>query len=169
MIMSVPSPALRLRVSSVAESRLRARHPWLFADSIREQNREGVLGELAAVYDRRDRFLALGLFDPGSPIRVRMLLAGKPQKIDEAWWEQRLVQAVKRREGLFDAQTTGYRILHGENDGWPGLVLDRYDTTLVLKCYTAAWFPRLEQIRTLIQRCSVRNNSCCALAGMFRS
>src|ERR1039458_2481624 len=42
-------------------------------------------------------------------------------------------------------ETTGYRLIHGESDGWPGLVLDRYDTTLVLKLYTAAWLPRLDE------------------------
>jgi 23S rRNA (cytosine1962-C5)-methyltransferase len=47
---------------------------------------------------------------------------------------------------LFDAQTTGYRCLNGESDGWPGLALDRYDQTLVLKIYTAAWLPRLAEI-----------------------
>src|SRR5205823_3146313 len=54
------------------------------------------------------------------------------------------------RRGLFDAQTTGYRWIHGESDGWPGLVLDRYDSTLVLKLYTAAWLPRLEPIVALV-------------------
>jgi len=142
---SAPS-LLRLRVSPVAESNLRAGHPWLFAGSIRDQNREGRLGELAAIYDRKDQFLAIGLFDPESPIRVRVLHAGKPQKLDDAWWHARLHQALARRDGLFDAQTNGYRLIHGESDGWPGLVLDRYDRTLALKLYTAAWLPRLAGI-----------------------
>ena len=62
-----------------------------------------------------------------------------------------LDQALARREGLFDANTTGYRLIHGESDGWPGLVLDRYDTTLVLKIYTAAWLPWLDEILALFQ------------------
>ena len=77
---------LRLRVTGAAESILRAGHPWLFAESIRDQNRDGRLGELAVVYDRKDRFLAVGLFDPDSPIRLRVLNAGKPRSIDAAWW-----------------------------------------------------------------------------------
>src|SRR4051794_18194080 len=121
------SASLRLRVTANAESILRAGHPWLFAESIREQNREGQLGELAVIYDRKDRFLAVGLFDPDSPIRLRVLHAGKPQKLDSEWWAERLGQALKRRRGLFDEQTTGYRCINGESDGWPGLVLDRYD------------------------------------------
>src|SRR3989442_12714177 len=100
-----PPPRLRLRVTASAESIMRSGHPWLFAESILEQNREGRLGELAVIYDRRDRFLALGLFDPGSPIRVRLLHAGQPRVVDRNWWANRLELALKRRRGLFDAQT----------------------------------------------------------------
>ena len=142
---------LRLRITAAAESIVRSGHPWLFADSIHEANRAGQLGELAVIYDRQDKFLAIGLFDPDSPIRVRILHAGKPTTIDAAWWQARLDQALVRREGLFDANTTGYRLIHGESDGWPGLVLDRYDTTLVLKIYTAAWLPRLDGLLALFQ------------------
>jgi len=143
-------PRLRLRVTAAAESSLRSGHPWLFAESIQEQNRPGRLGELGVIYDRRNCFLALGLFDPDSPIRLRVLRAGKPQVIDRAWWSGQLDQALQRRQGLFDDQTTGFRWINGENDGWPGLVLDRYDQTLVLKLYTAAWLPRWEEIAGLI-------------------
>jgi 23S rRNA (cytosine1962-C5)-methyltransferase len=83
---TAPLPRLRLRVTATAETIIRSGHPWLFADSIREMNRPGRLGELAVVFDRNDRFLAIGLFDPGSPIRVRMLHAGRPASIDPAWW-----------------------------------------------------------------------------------
>lgn len=144
------SASLRVRITAAAESILRAGHPWLFADSIHELNREGQPGELAVIYDRRDRFLAIGLFDPGSQLRVRVLHAGKPQTLDHAWWRARLQQALARRRGLFDEQTTGHRWINGESDGWPGLVLDRYDNTLVLKLYTAAWLPRLPDIVDLI-------------------
>jgi 23S rRNA (cytosine1962-C5)-methyltransferase len=143
-------PRLRLRVTATAESVLRAGHPWLFADSVREQNRAGEAGELAVIYDRKDQFLGAGLFDPDSPIRVRLLHVGKPQAIDRTWWSERLSRALEARQGLFDEHTTGFRWINGESDGWPGLVLDRYDRTLVLKLYTAAWLPRLEEIAGLI-------------------
>ena len=145
------APRLRLRITAAAENFVRGGHPWVFADSVRELNREGVAGELAVIFDRQDKFLAVGLFDPASPIRVRVLHCGKPATIDSAWWSAHLAQAVARRQNLFDAQTTGYRVINGESDGWPGLVLDRYDTTLVLKLYTAAWLPRLSEIVELIR------------------
>ena len=148
---SIPKNRLRLRITAAAETIVRSGHPWLFADSIRESNRAGQLGELAVIYDRKDKFLAVGLFDPDSPIRVRILHAGRPQTIDSAWWQARLEQSLSIRRNLFDAQTNGFRLIHGESDGWPGLVLDKYDSTLVLKIYTAAWLPRLEEILALFK------------------
>ena len=143
------APRLKLRVTAAVEAALRAGHPWVFAEGIREQSRPGQTGELAVIYDRQDRFLAVGLFDADSPIRLRALQAGRPDAVDAAWWAGRLEQALERRRGLFDDQTTGWRWIHGENDGWPGLVLDRYDRTLVLKLYTAAWLSRLNEIAAL--------------------
>ncbi len=147
----VPRPRLRLRVTATAETILRSGHPWLYGDSIREANRAGRLGELAVIFDRNDKFLGIGLFDPESPIRVRVLHTGKPATIDATWWQGRLQQALARRQGLFDAQTNGGRCINGESDGWPGLVLDRYDRTLVLKLYTAAWLPRLDEVADWIR------------------
>lgn len=143
---TMPLPRLRLRVTATAESIIRSGHPWLLADSIRQENRAGRLGELAVIFDHRDNFLAIGLFDPESPIRVRVLHTGKPATIDTAWWQRRLKQTLARREGVFDVQTNGYRCINGESDGWPGLVLDRYDQTFVLKLYTAARLPRLDEV-----------------------
>ena len=142
---------LRLRVTAAAETIVRSGHPWLFAESVRSQNRPGQAGEVAVVYDRNDRFLALGLFDPDSPIRLRVIHRGKPRAVDRSFWLERLQTAVVKREGLFDAQTNGFRWIHGESDGWPGLVLDRYDGTLVLKLYTACWLPWLEPVVEIIR------------------
>jgi len=143
---------LKLRITSAAEKQIRAGHPWIFSDSILDQNREGQMGEMGIIYDKKDKFLAAGFFDPDSPIRLRILHAGKPTNIDAAWWTERLESAVARRAPLFDHQTTGFRWINGENDGWPGLVLDRYADTLVLKLYTAAWLPRLREITGLIRQ-----------------
>lgn len=149
--MSSSTARLRLRVTASAESNLRSGHPWLFANSIREQNRQGKIGELAVIYDRQDRFLGAGLFDPHSPIRVRMVHVGEPAAIDGKWWSARLEGAIERRRSLFDTGTTGFRWINGESDGWPGLVLDRYNETLVLKLYTAAWLRQLSEILALIR------------------
>lgn len=145
------APRLRLHLTAPAENAVRGGHPWVYADRIAGQNREGTLGELAILYDRKDRFLAFGLFDPGSPLRVRVLHAGAPATVNDGWWKGHLAQALDRRRGLFDAATNGWRAIHGENDGWPGLVLDRYADVAVLKLYTAAWLPRLPELLPLFQ------------------
>ncbi|NGO39707.1 class I SAM-dependent rRNA methyltransferase [Limisphaera ngatamarikiensis] len=144
-----PSPTGRpvhIRLKPAAADAVRTGHPWVFDQSIQKQDRPGQPGELAALYDRNNRFLAIGLYDPHSPLRVRILHRGTPVPLDESWWRQHLRRALTRREPLFDPQTTGYRLVHGESDGWPGLVLDRYAEVLVLKLYTVAWLPRLQAL-----------------------
>ena len=139
-----------MRLSPAAEKAVRAGHPWVYSNSVRDQNRDGVTGELAVIYGRDDKFLAIGLFDAASPLRVRILLTGKPATLDASWWRHRLHDVLAKREGMFGQETNGYRLINGESDGWPGLVLDRYSGTLVMKLYTAAWLPRLGEITTLV-------------------
>lgn len=143
-------PATRniaLHVSRGARRAIRRGHPWLYGDAIERQSHEGQPGDLAVIFDDRRRFLAVGLYDPESPIRVRVLQAGEPAPIDAAWFAQKIADAVARRAPLAaDAGTTGYRLIHGENDGLPGLVLDRYGESCVLKLYTAAWAPHLSEV-----------------------
>lgn len=137
---------IAIHVKPAAENALREGHPWLFEGSITKQNREGEPGTLAIIFDRKDRFLAVGLYDPNSPIRVKVLQHHKPAKINQPWFKSRLIAAIERRKPLLATQTTGYRLVHGENDGLPGLIIDRYADTLVLKIYTAAWLPHLRDI-----------------------
>lgn len=133
---------------ATAETLVRGGHPWIFSDSIKEQNREGAAGEMAVIFDRNDKFLAVGFYDPESPIRVRVIHAGKPVEVDPAFWERRFSEALAKRK--FDARTTGYRCIHGESDGFPGLVLDRYADTYVLKIYAVGWVARLIEIVGLV-------------------
>ncbi len=141
---------IAIRVVPGAEMALRDGHPWLFADSIRQQSHEGVPGDLAVIFDRKGRFLAVGIYDPHSSIRVRVLQHGEPAPIDQEWFFAHLQAASDRRNVLREhprpTRTTGYRLVHGENDGLPGFVVDRYEETLVIKVYTAAWIPHLRTI-----------------------
>jgi 23S rRNA (cytosine1962-C5)-methyltransferase len=135
-----------------AEAQVRSGHPWIFAESIREQNREAEPGELAVVFDRKDQFLAIGLYDPNSPIRVRVVHQGQPVNINTDWWRERLRDSLRLRAPVFDTQTTGGRWVNGESDRFPALVLDRYHDTLVLKLYSSIWFGRLDEIVSLIRQ-----------------
>jgi 23S rRNA (cytosine1962-C5)-methyltransferase len=143
--MSEPRP-ISLRVSAEAERRIRQGHPWLYSQAILRQSRSGTAGDLAVIYDGRNRFLAIGLYDPASPLRVRILQRHRQAEIDRAWLLGRLGSAIDAREPLSEAGMTGYRMVHGESDGLPGLVLDRYGETLVLKLYTPAWIPRVPDV-----------------------
>jgi 23S rRNA (cytosine1962-C5)-methyltransferase len=130
---------------------IRAGHPWLFDHSLTHVSREGAPGDLAVVFDDDRRFAAIGLWDPTSPLRVKLLHHGKPTRIDRAFWGARLADATARRSSVLSlGDTSGLRCLNGENDGFPGLVLDRYDRTMVIKLYTAAWVPHLAELVSVI-------------------
>lgn len=138
---------LAVRVTKDALRQIRGGHPWVFESSITSVTEDGRAGDLAVVFDAERRFQGIGLYDPGSPIRVRMLHHGPPVQITPEWWRQRLADALGRRAGLFaSTETTGFRCVHGENDGLPGLVVDRYGAALVVKLYSAAWVPHLRII-----------------------
>jgi 23S rRNA (cytosine1962-C5)-methyltransferase len=153
LLAALPAPGAKnitLRVDRSAERALRKRHPWLFEDGIREQQREGRAGDHAVIFDGNRNFLALGLYDPTSTIRVRILHAGKPTPVDADFFRTRFRKMAALRQPLIKKGTDGYRLVNGENEGMPGFTLDRYADTLVLKLYTPAWVPHLPMLIPLV-------------------
>jgi 23S rRNA (cytosine1962-C5)-methyltransferase len=149
----IPPPGerrLAFRVTADAQRALRGGHPWLFQRAIVRESGDGLPGDLAVIFDDRRRFMAIGLYDPTSPIRVRVLHHGAPEPIDRTWLHDRLAEAAAWRAPLPETGTTGYRLVHGENDGLPGLVIDRYDDTLVVKLYSTAWVRWLAMLRDVL-------------------
>ena len=125
-------------------------HPWIFDKGILKQNKPANPGDLAILYDQKRTFLGIGLFDPDSPIRIRVLHRGKPATLDREWLLEKLKRIFSIRDELInDSQTTGYRLVSGENDGLPGLVVDQYEQTLVFKLDTVAWMPHLDQLTSV--------------------
>lgn len=150
----LPQPSERriaLRVTSAAERALRGGHPWLFDQAIVKQSHDGQPGDLAVIFDHKGRFLAIGLYDPASPIRVKILQHQQQATINGEWFTERLRTAAHIRQPLLAQHTDGYRLVHGENDGLPGLVIDRYAGVLVLKLYTAAWLGHLRDLIPALQ------------------
>ena len=149
---AVPDPGkgvgerLAVRLTPDALRQVRGGHPWVFDNSIVSTSRVGAPGDLAVVFDHQRRFVAIGLYDPTSPIRIRVLHRGAPTPIDGAWWRAQIGASLARRAGLEDGDTTAYRVVHGENDALPGLVVDRYSGTCVIKVYTASLVPHLGAI-----------------------
>ncbi len=146
----LPRPAdkrLAVRVTPDALRHVRAGHPWVYDHSVTSVSQPGTPGDLAVIFDEDRKFAAIALWDPNSPIRLKVLHHGRPATIDRTFWAARLVAALERRAPLVArGDTTGYRCVHGENDGMPGFVLDRYARTLVLKLYSGAWIPHLATI-----------------------
>lgn len=151
---SLPEPAdkrIAVRLTRDAERHVRAGHPWVFDRSVVSVSHDGAPGDLAVVFDRRRRFLAIGFYDPKSPIRIRILAAGSPVAIDEDFWLDRLDAAAGIRASLeASSDTTAYRLVNGENDGFGGLVIDRYEDVLVVKLYTVAWLAHLRDLVPVI-------------------
>jgi 23S rRNA (cytosine1962-C5)-methyltransferase len=144
LLPSLGERRLAVRVTPDAYRQIRGGSPWLYDGSITSVSHEGAPGDLAVIFDDDRKFAAIGLWDPSSPIRVKVLHQGAPATIDRSWWRSRISAALARRVSLTDDDTTtAYRCVHGENDGLPGLVVDRYDQTAVVKLYTPAWFSHL--------------------------
>ena len=142
---------LAIRVSNQAEGKIRQHHPWIFDNSITSISHPGKPGDLAIIFDKKHKFLAIGLWDPFSPIRIRLLHYQQPVNIDQNWFTSKITSSIAKRSSIDKISTTGYRLIHGENDGLPGLVVDRYDKILVIKIYSLAWAPHLEKIITSLQ------------------
>ncbi|MEI2698697.1 MAG: class I SAM-dependent rRNA methyltransferase [Microthrixaceae bacterium] len=156
---------LAVRVTRDAARQVRGGHPWVFDGSVVSVKPDGAPGDLAVIFDDRRKFMAIGLYDPASPIRIKVLHAGSPTPIDDAFWIDRLTAALELRRRLVDdPTTTALRWVHGENDGLPGLVLDRYGDTTVVKLYSAAWFAHLDAVVSAAQQVLVADRVVLRLA-----
>ena len=127
----MPSPvAVRLR-RNVARS-IRAGHPWVYAEAVAAPS--GLpAGSVVDVLDAAGRFLARGIWDPGSPIAVRVFSRDPSAAIDRSFVAGRFRAAAESRAATLDLATTdAYRAVHGEADGLPGVICDRYADTAVL-------------------------------------
>jgi len=131
---------------------LRQGHPWAFAKAIAGKPKLAA-GTVVDLHEG-DRFVARGLWDPGNAIRVRIFARDPHEALDALFWRRRIARAFAlRREVLVRAgETTAYRVVHGESDGLPGVVVDRYGDFLVLKLYSAALVPHRPALLDALER-----------------
>jgi 23S rRNA (cytosine1962-C5)-methyltransferase len=120
-------------------------HPWIYRSEVADgPDDPGVV----SVKDSRGRFIGQALYSPKSEIRLRLLDRGD-RPVDVAWWRERLAASDARRRGI---DATAYRVVHGEGDALPSLVVDRYGRWLVVQILSAG----LETLRETIVAALVR-------------
>ena len=140
--MSTVEATLELKKDLVRH--LRAGHPWVFRKAIEKAPRGLEAGAIVDVVED-GRFVARGYLDPHSAITVRILTREQAETVDDAFWRGRIRRALALRRDLVHG-TTGYRLVHGENDGLPGVVVDRYAGFAVVKLYSAGLTPHRARI-----------------------
>ena len=123
-----------IRLREGKERSLLKRHPWIFESAIARGGADA--GETVRVESHAGQFLAWAAFSPASKIRARVWSFDEQQRIDAGFFAQRCAQAVQARS-RFDIQSDAMRLVHGESDGLPGLVVDRYADTLVAQFLSA--------------------------------
>ncbi len=134
---------------------VRNRHPWVFSRAIAEVSDQPTPGEVVTLLNSEGTFLARGYFNPRSQIRLR-LLTWADEPVDAAWWEARLAQTIGFRLAdpwlETDDPNAAYRVVNAENDGLPGLVVDRYGDWLVLQAQTLGIDQRKRMLADLLSQ-----------------
>ncbi|MFZ3142198.1 class I SAM-dependent rRNA methyltransferase [Polaromonas sp.] len=128
-----------IRLKDGRERSLLRRHPWIFDGAIASGG--GDSGETVRIESHAGQFLGWAAFSPSSKIRARVWSFNEAQRIDAPFFIARIAQSISAR-ALFDIKSDGLRLIHGESDGLPGLVVDRYGDTLVAQfssCGTEKW------------------------------
>lgn len=142
---------LELKLKPREERRLRAGHLWVYSNEIDAgpDFRQIEPGSLCRVSDSRGKPLGVGYVNPHTLLAVRLLSGSADARIDRDWLVRRLRAALALRERLYDEPY--YRLVYGEADGLPGLVVDRYGEVLVVQITTAGMeklrAPLLEALR----------------------
>ena len=129
-------PPLYLRKNS--ERTVRNGHPWIFSGAVERRPKDADTGDIVDVFDSHERFVCRGFYNKRSLIRVRSLTQNASSAINQAFFEQRIAEAAEFRRGTgLSTVTNAMRLVHGESDGLPGLIVDDYAGYLVVQFHTA--------------------------------
>jgi 23S rRNA (cytosine1962-C5)-methyltransferase len=110
-------------------------HPWVYAQAIERVEGGATAGDEVSVVDPRGNLLGRGFYSPGSAIPVRLLVRDEKTRLDASFFHARLERAVALRAslGLPSEHTSGFRLIHAEGDGLPGLIVDRLGDVLAVQ------------------------------------
>ncbi|MDO5980853.1 class I SAM-dependent rRNA methyltransferase [Flavivirga spongiicola] len=147
---------LAVKLNAKGEQFVVKKHPWVFSNNIVKINDGSRTGDLAIIFSKnKNKVVGLGLYDANSPIRIKIIHSDSSKvEINADFFHHKIEEAHKKRLSLLKTNTTSYRLLFGENDGFPGLIADVYDTVLVVKLYSEIWLPYLESILKSLQKIS---------------
>lgn len=143
---------LAVKLNPAAEKLvMQTAHPWVFSKNIEKINKSGKAGDIAILFRQKSNDVyGVGLYDPDSPIQIKMLHYYSGKTIDRSFFVEKINKAFALRASLLKTNTNSYRLLFGENDGFPGLIVDVYAKVMVVKLYSAIWFPFLKNILELL-------------------
>lgn len=128
---------MKIVIKNGREKSLLRRHPWVFASALETPKEEPASGSTIDLFDTKKNFLARAAYSPHSQIRARVWTF-EDESVDKEFFRKRIRSAIEMRHVLnLDLHTDSYRLIHGESDGLPGFVVDRYHDTLVLQSSTA--------------------------------
>ncbi len=133
------------------ETPLLRMHPWVFSGAIDILPDKCKDGDVVAVYSQSRNFLAIGHYSPGS-IAVR-IISFEPVSPDSEFWNKKISEAFELRTalGLTNSPlTNSYRLIHGEGDGLPGLIVDIYNKTAVIQAHSAGMFLARKEIASAL-------------------
>lgn len=133
-----------ITLKSGREQRVRRGHPWIFSNEVKESPRAYRPGELVRVKESKGNVVGTAYVNPRSLIIAR-LVAGAPEQLDAEFFHERFAAALRRRQDLLP-DSGSCRLVYGEGDGLPGLVVDRFDDQLVVQTHTVGMDERLPQI-----------------------
>ena len=141
---------IAVKLSAKGERSLRQHHPWIFDQNIVKTNKNPNPGDVGVVFAHKtNKVIGVGLMDPDSPIALKMIYFDGGLTINDVFFKGIITKALQRRDPLQDV-TNAMRLVFGENDGLPGLIVDRYDQVLVIKIYSFIWLPYLRQIQDIL-------------------
>src|SRR5712664_2136264 len=132
---------LKLELQKDLARHLRAGHPWVYKRAI-ERPPGGVAPGAIVDVTSGGKFVARGYYDPAGAVRVRVLTRDPSEALGPLFWRRRIARAVAlRRAYVLSEETDCARLVHGEGDGLPGVVIDLYGRFAVLKLYSAGLAP----------------------------
>lgn len=139
---------LAVKLSAKGEQSVVKGHPWVFSNSIVKINEDAETGDLAIIFSKnKNKVIGIGLYDANSPIRIKIIHNAQIKaNINDEFFRNKIIDAYQLRAPLLKTETNSYRLIFGENDGFPGLIADVYDKVVVVKLYSEIWKHFLESI-----------------------